>query len=80
MYRYKKKYGSSLFFVLEGALFFDMVFSPFARCVCVGVCVCVCVIQDSHIRKYSEVFLHRFSHTGTPAASVIGLRRPPSAV
>ena len=57
-----------------------MLFLSYARGFCVCVCVCVCVIQDSHIRKYSEVFLHRFSHTGTPAASVIGLRRPPLAV
>ena len=45
------------------------------------MCVCVCVfIQDSHIRKFSAVFLHGFSRKGMTAAPVTGLRRPPSAV
>ena len=41
----------------------------------------LCVfIQDSHIRKFSAVFLHGFLRTAITAAPVTGLRRPPSAV
>ena len=48
-----------------------------------GVCVwCVwCVfIQNPHIHKFLAVFLYGFSRAGSAAISVIGLRRPPSAV
>ena len=45
------------------------------------ICVCVCVfIQNPHIHKFLAVFLYGFSRTGSAAISVIGLRRPPSAV
>ena len=47
---------------------------------CVCVCVCVCVFtQNSHIRKFSAVFLYGFSHTAIAPAPVTGLRRTWSA-
>ena len=36
--------------------------------------------QNPHIHKFLAVFLYGFSRAGSAAASVIGLRRPPSAV
>ena len=43
--------------------------------------VSLCVFtQNPHIHKFLAVFLYGFSRTGSAANSVIGLRRPPSAV
>ena len=44
-----------------------------------GESVCV-FTQNPHIHKFLAVFLYGFSRAGSAAASVIGLRRPLSAV
>ena len=53
----------------------------FKQFLCLLRAVSLCVfIQNPHIHKFLAVFLYGFSRAGSAAASVIGLRRPPSAV